>query len=152
MKRRNVLLLGLGALCGVSAWRFSKSSSESAIVKILHKRLDYLHLDAAGVQRFARDLSARHEVSPLQLRAVDSMSAVYSNMKLSADNRLQRLVGWGEDRIVTSYLVSSDFFRNGADMTRTVNYLGLYDPFIPCGNPFARAMIGPNPSYPVAST
>ncbi len=44
-----------------------------------------------------------------------------------------------EERICTAFLMSSDFFKNGADESRPVRYLALYEPTrIGCANPFAR--------------
>jgi hypothetical protein len=43
-----------------------------------------------------------------------------------------------DEAVVTAFLLSSDFFQNGADETRTVRYLAYYDPYkYACGNPFA---------------
>jgi hypothetical protein len=36
------------------------------------------------------------------------------------------------------FLMSTDFFLNGADETRTVRFLEFYDPYRGCRNPFAR--------------
>ena len=44
-----------------------------------------------------------------------------------------------EERICAAFLMSSDFFTNGADETRPVRYLALYEPTkVGCTNPFAR--------------
>jgi hypothetical protein len=41
--------------------------------------------------------------------------------------------------VYTRYLLSTDFFRHGADESRTVRYVGFYDPDnTPCGNPLAE--------------
>jgi hypothetical protein len=41
--------------------------------------------------------------------------------------------------VFTRYLLSTDFFRHGADESRVVRYVGLYDPDnAPCNNPLAR--------------
>ena len=41
--------------------------------------------------------------------------------------------------VYTDYLLSTDFFRNGADQSRLVRYVGYYDPAVtPCNNPLAR--------------
>jgi hypothetical protein len=40
--------------------------------------------------------------------------------------------------VFTHYLLSTDFFRYGADETRRVRYVGFYDPYTtPCNNPLA---------------
>jgi hypothetical protein len=140
MKRRYFLLSGLGALCGVVGWRFIQSSDESAITKVLHKRLDYLRLDEAGVRRFARDLMANQFLSSGRLRVIDAAGPLYTRLALNAHNRLDDGIRHGEDRLVTQYLISSDFFANGADESRIVHYVGYFDPTAGCNSPFARPM------------
>jgi hypothetical protein len=146
MKRRYFLVSGFAAACGLIGWRFACSSGEAAIVKVLHKKLGYLKLDADGVQRFARDLTASKTISGVRLRIIDAAGRLYTGTELSADNRLDNGIRHGEDKVVTDFLLSSDFFKNGADQTRSVHYLGLYDPMIACGNPFARPVIVPTPA------
>lgn len=42
-----------------------------------------------------------------------------------------------------SFLLSTDFFQNGADERRLVRYVAFYDPYqTPCYNPFARIDAG----------
>jgi hypothetical protein len=146
MQRRTLLLSGLAAACGLIGWKFARSTDEAAIVKVLHKKLGYLKLDAEGVQRFARDLTASKTVSSARLRIIDAAGPLYTGSRLTADNTLDNGIRHGEDKVVTDFLLSSDFFKNGADQTRTVHYLGLYDPMIACGNPFARPVIVPTPA------
>jgi len=47
----------------------------------------------------------------------------------------------GANRLLFSkFLLSSDYYRNGADPKRPVKYVMFYDPYVsPCWNPFARA-------------
>jgi|ERR1700728_2624719 hypothetical protein len=146
MKRRYFLLSGFVAACGLIGWRFAQSSAEAAIVKVVHKKLGYLKLDADGVQRFARDLAAARDISSSRLRIIDAAGPLYTATRLSAETKLNNGIRHGEDKVVTTFLLSSDLFKNGADQTRTVHYLGLYDPMIACGNPFARPVIVPTPA------
>jgi hypothetical protein len=143
MKRRYFLLSGLAGICGISAWRFAASSEQAAIAKVLQKRLSYLALDPAGVQQFCRDLSATGVISSGRLRLIDALGPIYTLPALSADNKMDNSIRHGEDRVVTLYLLSTDFFKNGADVNRTVSYVRYYDPMIACGNPFARPVIVP---------
>jgi len=146
MKRRYFLLSGLAGICGIAGWRFAVSSEQAAIAKVLHKRLDYLRLDPAGVQQFCRDLSATGVISSGRLRFIDALGPIYTLPALSADNKMDNSICHGEDRVVTLYLLSTDFFKNGADLNRTVSYVRYYDPLIACGNPFARPVIVPTPA------
>jgi hypothetical protein len=138
MRRRTFLLATTAAICGVIGWDFATSKDQSAIIKVLHKKLYYLRLDDAGVRRFAADIDRLGIVSSLRLHTIDAAGGLYTRHTLNADNALGRALRHGEDRVVTQYLISSDFFINGADKNRTVNYLGYYDPMVACNNPFAR--------------
>lgn len=69
----------------------------------------YLQLDPAGVQQFVRDYE-KHR------------------------GQIGRF--WHDDNIFLRYLLSTDFFPNGADESRPVRYVMLYDPYVsPCWNP-----------------
>jgi hypothetical protein len=140
MNRRYVLLAGAGAMCSVIGWRLAHSSDESAIIKVLQKRLDYLRLDDSGVRRFASDLKQHRMISSFRLRTMDSVGPLYTGLALTAHNSLDDAIRHGEERVTTHYLISSDFFKNGADESRVVAYLGYYDPMVACSSPFARPM------------
>jgi|ERR1035441_5823035 hypothetical protein len=141
MKRRTFLVSAAAAFGGVIAWRLSSSKEQTAIVKVIYKRLAYLKLDDAGVRRFAIDMSAHKAISGLRLRILDAAGGLYTRLSPTPGGRIDRALRHGEDRIVTQYLISSDFFIHGADKSRTVNYLGYYDPLVACNNPFARPVI-----------
>lgn len=141
MKRRVFILSTVAAALGGLGWRYEDGKDESAIVKVLYKQLHYLKLDAAGVRRFAYDLAAHKVVSSQRLDVIDAAGVLYTHSSLSPDSKLGKAIRWGEDRVVTQYLISSDFFINGADKSRTVNYLGYYNPLVACNNPFARPVV-----------
>jgi hypothetical protein len=42
------------------------------------------------------------------------------------------------DPMVTVFLLSTDFFRNGSDVKRPVRFVALYSPLLACSNPFAQ--------------
>ena len=73
----------------------------------------YLDLDPASVDAYVLDFE--HYVS-----------------------RLPRFTRWPDD-VYTRFLLSTDFFWNGADQARRVRYVAFYQPQVrPCSNPFAR--------------
>jgi hypothetical protein len=138
MKRRTFLYGAAAGVLGLAAWRAAGSRDERAIAKVIYKKLGYLKLDPAGVRQFAADVSAHKAISSLRLRSIDALGPLYTGYSLSPNGHLAEAITHGEDKVTTLYLMSSDFFRNGADKTQTVHYLGYYDPVVACNNPFAR--------------
>ncbi|HEY3731875.1 MAG TPA: hypothetical protein VGL28_11510 [Steroidobacteraceae bacterium] len=143
MKRRYFLISALAGAFGLAALRYAFGSDQGAIAKVVFKKLSYLKLDPAGVRQFAHDLARTHAISDARLRLTDALGPLYTLPALSSDNRLDNAIRHGEDRITTLYLLSTDFFKNGADESREVKYLSLYDALVACSNPFARPVIPP---------
>jgi hypothetical protein len=146
MKRRKFLLGGLGvvAVVGLGGIAFGPMVAESEIVARVRRRLSFLELDEAGLEQFAKDqvgalLAKRPSWNRLKYHFMSVFSKSFTRYEHSSDtrNRRQRM----EDTIAQTYLLSSDFFINGADQSRTVQYLSFYDPLRGCGNPFARPAI-----------
>jgi hypothetical protein len=137
IKRRYILL---GAIAGIVGVRFALSSDEGAILAVLRKRLDYLQLDEEGLLSYARDLADSHRIASFRLRWVQMIGPLYTHFDSLGRNPIAHSVRHGEERIVSTYLLSSDFFINGQDESRLVRYLGFYDPLKACANPFARRM------------
>ena len=138
ISRRQLLAVGGGIIGGYAGWRYFASSDEQAFVTVVRTRLDYLKLDLDGVDAFARDMAARHVISNSRLRFLNIVTPLYVHVQLSPNSRFGSALRHGEERIVTNYLLSSDFLINGADESRVVRYLGYYDPMRACGNPFAQ--------------
>lgn len=87
----------------------------------LYAHFSYLQLDPDGVQRYLADYNRYRE-------------------PLSRHSRLP------ED-FYTLYLLSTDFFRLGADESRQVRYVAFADPYVsPCRNPLARPPGAPQSS------
>jgi hypothetical protein len=140
MKRR-AFLVGAAALCAVGgvAWRFQRSSNERAIADILKKRLDYLQLDESGVQRFAHDFAERKILNRRLLNTVDALWPIYRYVPLKWHYSWATRANYAEERIVSNYLIATDFFANGADYAKPVMYLGYYDAMThACANPFKQ--------------
>jgi hypothetical protein len=146
MKRRKFLLGGVGfvAVVGLGGIAFGPLAAESEIVAHVRSRLSFLKLDEAGLAQFAKDqvgvlLAKRPTWNRLKYHFMSVFSKSFTRFEHSTDtrNRRQRM----EDTIAQTYLLSSDFFINGADQSRTVQYMSFYDPLRGCGNPFARPVI-----------
>ncbi len=148
LNRRQLLAAGITATvtatAGIATWRFIHGSEENAIVAVLRKRLNYLMLDEKGLHAYAKDLVAQKIVSSRRLRLLDVAGPIYTHLGVPTyRNALARELRHGEERVVSLYLLSSDFFLNGADETKLVHYRGYYDPVRlprPCSNPFSRPL------------
>lgn len=140
--RRQFLVAGVAGFTGLVTWRFVRSSPESAIMTVVKERLDYLLLEENGLHEFARDLVAQKILSSNKLRMLNVAGPLYTQLAITSyKNPLSHAVWQREERIVSMYLMSSDFFLSGADETRLVRYTGFYDPFHdshPCSSPFSR--------------
>jgi hypothetical protein len=143
LKRRNFVLglAGLGGIGALAGWDIARVTPEDAVVMVLRKRLNYLTLDEAGVWQFARDCVTRMPVSSAKLRIIAAIAPIYSRLPTSPDTYAGSLTRFGEERIVTRYLLSSDFFVGGADEQRVVHYLAYFDALRACSNPFARPVL-----------
>jgi len=143
VNRRQIIAGAVVATVGVVGWRFVLSSDESAIVAVLRKRLDYLLLDNQGLHDYARDLVAEKIVSSGRLRFLDVAGPIYTHLAApDYRNALTRELRHGEERVVSQYLLSSDFFPN-ADESKLVRYRKYYNPLrdpLFCNNPFARSL------------
>jgi hypothetical protein len=149
MKRRKFIFAGAGAAAiaalGFGGWEVAETQIASGV----RRRLAFLRLDEAGLHRFARDqVAALAAKRPswyrikVHVHDVFAKGPVVANFGMSNDKRTRK--EHTADNLATLFLLSSDFFWNGADTSRTVQYVGLYDPMRPCGNPFARLAAAPD--------
>jgi hypothetical protein len=146
INRRNLLLGGLGivGVGGLGVWAFGRKAIEAELGSIVRRRLNYLRLDDGGVQAFAADqaekfISKRVSMNRLKYHYASNFATGYRRFLRSTDTRSR--IARSEDIVVSTYLLSSDFFVNGCDESRTIQYLGYYDPVRACGNPFARPVV-----------
>lgn len=143
LTRRAFLITGLAALGGAGAWWVTRGLGQPGyvddlIVRILRRNLSYLTLNDADLRAFAADVTADLDA----LQTSDTHLAafaypLYPNLPASLmdEATLQAL----EDDLVSRFLLSSDFFWNGADEATPVAYIGYYVPGrSPCFNPFLR--------------
>lgn len=96
-----------------SAWADRLAGARRTPEQKLIEHFDYLHIPDDVAQRYVADYRAN-------VRDVG------------------RLTELGSD-FYTRFLMSTDFFQNGADESRTLAYVACYGPTIsPCYNPLAR--------------
>jgi len=133
MKRRKfITIAGVGALVtAVASGKFLTTSFEDSAESIIRRELNFLKLDDAGLRAFTKDYSALKD----------------RNFKLIVKS--YGLLGVGSGRsgkihqMVSTYLLSTDFFTNKMDESRAIKYVGIFDPYRrPCAHPFT------SPQYP----
>lgn len=135
-----IAVMGIGA--GVGDYL-----TEAQMAAAVRRLLPMLKLDEAGLRAFARDkiaeqLAKRPSWKRVRTRLETAFAkAPVVNFGVSHDRRTRR--ERFEEYLATIFLLSSDFFWNGADASRTVQYRALYDPMRACGNPFARLAMEP---------
>jgi hypothetical protein len=142
--RRQMLIGGVAALgvAGLGAYGLGRIGLKLEIEAILRKRLGFLKLDPTGVRAFAKDQTAAvfNKKIPTWNRLryhFGSVGPSFERFYRTTDHRSRALRL--EDTLVQTYLLSTDFFQNGADESKLVEYIAYYDPRRPCQNPFARS-------------
>ena len=148
ISRRRLIVGGLGAVgaAGLGVWGLGRLGFQREIASILRRRLGFLKLDEDGVRAFARDQTRATFAKKIptwnRLRYHLLASGTSSFKRFYRSTGPRSRIGGFEDTLVSTYLLSSDFFWNGSDESRKVNYVAYYDPNRPCNNPFARPVAG----------
>jgi hypothetical protein len=141
MKRRQVLLT-LGAVAaggGLASVSLMVPTEAAAVAAVIYKRLSYLTLDRDGVRQFAQEYVSRGLTSTRKLRTLSASRWLYDQTPQSWLDALAPGVAFGEERIVSAFLLSSDFFPD-RDERRVTQYVGFYDGRLRA-NPFARLVV-----------
>ena len=142
MKRRKFLTIaGLGALIGaVGSDKFMATTFETSTARLIKEELAFLQLDDDGVRAFTRDYAK------LKRNEFKVIVKGYSFLGISSSQSGKI------HHIVSTYLLSSDFFINKMDEKRVIKYVALYDPYRrPCVHPFSHLQMGNvNPESSVA--
>ena len=142
--RRRMLLATLAGFGGLAAGRLAVADARSAIIMVLRKRLWFLQLDEEGVQQFATDLATLGVVSEPKLKMIQATAPLYRRIDFTGRHSVAMTLRHGEERIVSTYLLASDFFLNGADESKVVSYVRLYQPaknLDACSAPFSRPIV-----------
>ncbi|MEK8016109.1 MAG: hypothetical protein VSS75_004515 [Candidatus Parabeggiatoa sp.] len=136
-----IFAVGTGIITVKSGYLNTQDRMTKIIFAVFEKRLSYLKWDKAQVMIFIKDFIT-HPKNKGYLKKVRRLSFLYPFY--AHTNWLERTsfaskIRSFEERIVTKFLFSTNFFREGADETKPVKYLSYYDPYtMPCQNPFAQ--------------
>lgn len=120
---------------GTLLWRTNQETD--IIVAILENKLGKLKTSDDAFLLFANEYVIEKEQYKKQFTYLSLLSNIFTVMTpyalLPMNHPLKRM----EDNIVSNFLLSTDFFQNGANINKDVNYLGFYDPYKrPCANFF----------------
>jgi hypothetical protein len=131
--RRHFLATALAGALGLMGWYTYEHDFETLITQVLRTRLYFLDLEEADMGKFADDFRSDTGTYGLRgrLLALAYPISHHANFLDVADAGEEQF----EDRVVSRFLLSTDFFTNGADESRAVRYVAYYTA---CGNPFAR--------------
>jgi hypothetical protein len=136
LTRRKFLISG-GALLtvGVSGWAYTREFTyRNLIISVLHRKLAYMTLDEASLRTFADAFVNDYGTLGLKGEGLALSRPVFPIVDSPGTDEVTRF----ENRVVSKFLLSSDFFRNGADETRLITYVAYYNPYsLACANPFA---------------
>lgn len=128
MKRRRFLTIaGIGTLItAIAAGRFFTTPFEESAASLVREQLSFLKLDPGGLSRFVKEYSKGMDRKyKLTLKGYNILG-----VDASRSGKIHQLV--------TTYLLSTDFFIHGMDESRTIKYIALYDPYLrPCSHPFS---------------
>lgn len=123
------------ATAGVITWRNNKETD--IIVAILKNKLGKLKIKNDDLLVFANEYVESKQRYKKQFTYLSLLSSIFIVITpyalLPMNHPLKRM----EDNIVSNFLLSTDFFQQGANSNNEVRYLGFYDPYQrPCTNFF----------------
>lgn len=144
--RRRLLLggtLGVGAAFALYSggwWYFKVREPDPTdiILAVLRRHLDKLIVKEEDLIAFAEAIREKHAHSKT-LAWMGMVGPVYQRVDVfSLSSASRAKMRRFEDEIVSEFLLSTDFFHRGADESRELRYLGVFDPYKwKCMNPFA---------------
>lgn len=149
MNRRTFLLSFIGIFTTVSGiWSIKSgylSNNErikNTIFTVFEKRLSYLKWDKTEVMIFIQDFMANIDNKIYiqnKLNKFSFLYPLYNYTNLLDKTPFASKIRSFEEKVVTNFLLSTNFFREGADETKPVKYLFYYDPYkAPCQNPLVK--------------
>jgi hypothetical protein len=139
MNRRNFIkLVALVSPAIGVVYYINHTSYTELIIDTVYRHLYYLKLNHNQVVRFANDYSERYAKSNNKVASIDIAMEIRNIFPWI--RKLNKRIETFENYVIIKFLESSDFFLNGSDENKQVNYLGLnfsspYETI--CTNPFA---------------
>lgn len=141
-RRKLLVFSGLGFVAAGSAlfvsWRTAKETD--IVVALLRNRLRPLKIEPQIFEQFSAEYIETRKEYASRLRLLGTFAELFSLVTpyqiLPMGHSWRRM----ENNIVSAFLLSTDFFQNGARTDLSVHYLGFYDPYRrPCVQFFGNA-------------
>jgi hypothetical protein len=141
MKRRGFLkkaLLTVAAVpvLGATVYWIKQRSPQDYFLVVIRQQLPYLQFSEEMVAQFTQDYLQHHAKQlGISESAVQFLSSFEDWLKVIP--LLKQQLGELEQQVARDFLLSTDFFQQGADVGSPVQYLGVYSPYLrPCAHPF----------------
>ena len=138
LRRRLFLSVLAGAgMVAVASFTVLPLSPELRLKELIRDRLHYLKISDEVIDRFSRDFLADPENHRGYLGTMlyAGQRAVYRPQLFTGKLPLFRF----ERIVISAFLMSTDFFREGANVDRPLSYVAYNDPYTRgCANYFAR--------------
>lgn len=130
-RRKLLAVSGLGFVAAGSAlfvsWRTAKETD--IVAALLRNRLRSLKIEPEIFEQFSVEYIETRKEYASKLRLLSTVAELFSLVTpyqmLPMGHSWRRM----ENNIVSSFLLSTDFFQNGARVDVPVHYLGFYDPY-----------------------
>lgn len=137
------LFIGAAAAAGATViglggkWWYGESPTAYARNLVL-SRMPYLRLAPGTLDAFIKDIAEFERPSGNQRFATLFGLHLARGLTWVMGGSFREKLDYYETQLVTLFLMSTDFFPNGEDVNKPVEYLALADPYIaPCTNPIA---------------
>ena len=137
--RRRLFLSALagGGVIAAASVAVLPLSPELRLKELIRDRLDYLKISDEVLDRFSRDFLAdpANHKGYLGTMLYAGQRAVYRPQLFTSKLPLFRF----ERIVISAFLMSTDFFHEGANVDRPLSYVAYNDPYTRgCANYFAR--------------
>ncbi|MFA0960568.1 hypothetical protein AB9P05_02050 [Roseivirga sp. BDSF3-8] len=139
MKRRKFIgLIGAAGAGSLLVGYAIAPSFEKTLEQIIRESIRGLELESGAVASFLNEAEEEGVLNQYDLSKQEFIKAHHllknKMFTLPYEHKYLQM----RDDLVGKFLLSTDFFINKMNTTRTVKYLGLYDPYSrPCTNPFS---------------
>jgi len=145
MKRRYFLISSFAAAMGLTGLSTGYFDEQQRVYKTIYavfkKRLGNIKWTDEMVETFYQSfIKDRDNWGFLgKTKKFSYIYPVYAHTDLLSFTPIHPKVQSFEERIISKFLLSTDFFWNGADSSKALTYQGYHDPHDrPCVNPFAN--------------